>query len=73
MDFVISSPGGDKYILDQRHYDSAPTEFFVDIAVRSVFLHGPTKALRPSPSRKEHYYDRVGMAVSEEASSSDDA
>ncbi|KAK4950287.1 hypothetical protein LTR10_011268 [Elasticomyces elasticus] len=75
MDYIISSPGGDKYILDLRLDDKAPTEFFVDIAVRSLFLHGPATLLRPRLSRKEYYYDRElpkELPTSDEESSSDE-
>ncbi|KAK5736457.1 hypothetical protein LTR17_007453 [Elasticomyces elasticus] len=57
LDRLISSYKGCDYIKKSRGNDTIPAEFFVDVAERLLFLHGPLRAVKPTPSRRDHYYD----------------
>ncbi|KAK5742357.1 hypothetical protein LTR17_003369 [Elasticomyces elasticus] len=57
-DKLMSSAEGCRYIEMRRGDNKVPAEFFVDIAQRLLFMHGPVRALEPSLSRRERYYER---------------
>ncbi|KAK4893406.1 hypothetical protein LTR27_008302 [Elasticomyces elasticus] len=62
LDTVISHSKGSNYIAQSRGDDKIPADFFIDVAERSLSLHGPLRAVKPTLSRKEHYYDRSSFA-----------
>ncbi|KAK5679433.1 hypothetical protein LTS10_008251 [Elasticomyces elasticus] len=65
LDTIVSHSKGSDYIAQIRGDDSIPADFFIDVAERSLFLHGPLKEAKPTLSRKDQYYDRNSSATSD--------
>ncbi|KAK3646341.1 hypothetical protein LTR56_003101 [Elasticomyces elasticus] len=71
LDRIISHSDGRDYIANRRGDSRVPAEFFIDVAERSLALHGPLRAVKPKLSRKDEHYDRNlprGSAIPEQSS-----
>ncbi|KAK5717213.1 hypothetical protein LTR15_009102 [Elasticomyces elasticus] len=58
LDTIVSHSNGSVYIANIRGDDTIPADFFIDLAERSLSLHGPLEEVKPTLFRKDHYYDR---------------
>ncbi|KAK5717215.1 hypothetical protein LTR15_009104 [Elasticomyces elasticus] len=70
MDHFISSKGGDSLLVGVR--GQVPPDFFADLAVRTLQVHGPLREVKPSLLRRKHYYDGEEQSSSDDDTSSDD-